>query len=108
MKNITAKVGSVFTSSWLPNLTNDQKQQILGVPFSSLAIRANSLSRIAEGMMKMGDIVVQKWESGQPKSASAKLHMQSMEWASGMFQGVLGKAANDVDIVLHFIAIKVC
>ena len=107
LKNITSKVGSVFTSSWLPNLTAEQKQDILGISFDSLALRANSLCNVAQGMGKMNNIVVEKWESGQPRSSSAKGQKLSMEWASGMFSGVMAKAASNVDQVLHFVAIKV-
>lgn len=106
LKNITAKVGSVFTSSWLPNLNARQKEMILEIPYDSLAMQANSLSKVADGMNKMGDVVIQKWESGQPRSSRARGDTKSLAWTSGMFDDVITKATNDIDVVLHFTALK--
>ena len=104
LKNITAKVGSVFTSSWLPSLTSDQRDRILGTSYESLSLRANTLRGVAKGMSQMQEVVVEKWQSDQPRgSGSARA---DIEWASGMFAGVVDKAIADVDIVLHFVAVK--
>lgn len=106
LKNITAKVGSVFTSSWLPNLNTKQKEVILEVSYESLAMQANSLSKVADGMGKMVDVVTQKWEAGQPRSSRAKSKGESLGWTSGMFGGVVEKATNNIEVVLHFTALK--
>lgn len=107
LKSITSKVGAVFTSSWLPPLTSEQKKMVMDITFDSLAIRANSLHRVAHCMGSMERTVVQKWESGQPKSSSAKGNLRNLEWASGMFTGVQSAAAKGADSLLHFAALKV-
>jgi hypothetical protein len=110
LKNITAKVGSVFTSSWMPALTTDQREHILNVPYDGLALRANSLRGVAQGMSQMQDIVIEKWESSQPQSHGGGSHgmaeKNSAEWASGMFAGVVDKALTNIEVVLHFVAMK--
>ena len=105
LKNITAKVGSVFTSSWLPNL-NAHQREVLDITYDGLAMQANSLSKVADGMGKMTDVVIQKWESGQPRSSRARGDKKSLGWTSGMFDGVITKATNDICVVLHFTALK--
>lgn len=106
IKNITAKVGSVFTSSWLPALSTKQRETIIDIPYESLAMQANSLSKVAEGMGKMSDVVIHKWEAGQPKSSRARGESKSLEWTSGMFDGVIARATGNIETVLHFAAIK--
>ena len=104
LKNITAKVGSVFTSNWLPALTADQRERILNISYANLSLRANSLRGVAQGMSLMQDIVVEKWESGQPPRGGQ--HDTSVDWAVGMFAGVVEKAASSIEIVLHFVSVK--
>jgi hypothetical protein len=108
LKSITAKVGNVFTSSWLPGLDVKQREQILDLPYESLALRANSLQKIAQGMPQMQDVVIEKWESGQPRSSggTSLAGSKTSEWASGMFSGVVDKATASIHVVLHFIAVK--
>jgi len=107
IKNITAKAGALFTTSWLPALSNEDKQSILEVPFDSIAVRANSLFIMVEEVSKLKDMVIQRWESGQPKSSKKKAKSASTEWASGMFSGVESAAARSADYLLHFAAVKV-
>lgn len=104
LKNMTAKVGSVFTSNWLPALTADQRERILNISYANLSLRANSLRGVAQGMSLMQDIVVEKWESGQPPRGGQ--HDTSVDWAVGMFAGVVEKAASSIEIVLHFVSVK--
>jgi hypothetical protein len=106
IKNITAKAGALFTTSWLPSLSNEDKQRILEVPFDSIAVRANSLFTMVEEVSKLKEMVVQRWESGQPKSSKKKAQSSSTEWASGMFSGVEAAAARSADYLLHFAAVK--
>lgn len=101
LKNITAKVGSVFTSSWLPALTSDQRERILGVTYESLSLRANSLRGVAQGMSQMQDVVIEMWEAGQGPAGGS-----DVEWASGIFSGVVDKAIANIEAVLHFAAVK--
>ncbi len=105
LKNITAKVGSVFTSNWLPALTADQRDRILNISYTNLSLRANSLRGVAQGMSLMQDIVVEKWESGQPPSDGPRNETPA-DWATGMFSGVVERAASSIEIVLHFVSFK--
>ena len=107
IKNITAKAGALFTTSWLPSLSNEDKQRVLEVPFDSIAVRANSLFTMVEEVSKLKEMVVLRWESGQPKSSKKKAQSPSTEWASGMFSGVEAAAARSADYLLHFAAVKV-
>lgn len=105
LKNITAKVGSVFTSNWLPALTADQRDRVLNISYANLALRANSLRGVARGMSLMQGIVVEKWESGQPPS-DGQSDQTSADWATGMFSGVVERSISNIETVLHFASLK--
>ena len=114
IKAVKKKVGAVLSTSWLPALTKDEQQRVLGVLYDVLVVRANSMYYLATKIADLENLILSKWRAAQEEEGgSGSGTIQKKEGVDsssfivpGMLDGAMGAAAEGVDSVLRFITLK--
>ena len=100
IKSVTHKVGNALVSSWLPDISKDEQQRIMGALYDVLVVRANSMQHIAMSVADMEHVVQRKFNDAQEVVGGRDILQQ------GLLEGAVATAAEATDHVLRFITIK--
>ena len=117
IKSVTSKVGAVLVTAWLPPVTADEQQRVLGVLYDVLVVKANSLHYIANSTANIESLIVDKWRAAQEEEgdytslgggSSGSVPSTPGGWTvqPGFLNGALAAAKDSVEQILRFITLK--